>query len=50
MTDNKIQQAFAKYNLELDDEQVKREVAALLAKHLEENNTINDEGESDESI
>ena len=40
MTDNKIQQAFAKYNLELDDEQVKREVAALLAKHLEENNTI----------
>ena len=39
-TDNKIQQAFAKYNLELDDEQVKREVAALLAKHLEENNTI----------
>ena len=40
MTDNKIQQAFAKYNLELDDEQVKREVAALLANHLEENNTI----------
>ena len=40
LTDNKIQQAFAKYNLELDDEQVKREVAALLAKHLEENNTI----------
>ena len=40
MADNKIQQAFAKYNLELDDEQVKREVAALLAKHLEENNTI----------
>jgi len=40
ITDNKIQQAFAKYNLELDDEQVKREVAALLANHLEENNTI----------
>ncbi|MBQ7685877.1 MAG: deoxyribose-phosphate aldolase [Bacteroidaceae bacterium] len=40
LTDNKIQQAFAKYNLELDDEQVKREVAALLANHLEENNTI----------
>lgn len=40
LTDNKIQQAFAKYNLELDDEQVKKEVAALLANHLEENNTI----------
>ena len=40
MTDNKIQQAFAKYNLELDDEQVKREVAALIANHREENNTI----------
>ena len=40
MTDNKIQQAFAKYNLELDDEQVKREVATLIANHLEENNTI----------
>ena len=40
ITDNKIQQAFAKYNLELDDEQVKREVAALIANHREENNTI----------
>ncbi|MBO4564462.1 MAG: deoxyribose-phosphate aldolase [Bacteroidaceae bacterium] len=40
MTDSKIQQAFAKYNLELDDEQVKREVAALIANHREENNTI----------
>ena len=40
MTDNKIQQAFAKYSLELDDEQVKREVAALIANHREENNTI----------
>lgn len=40
MTDNKIQQAFAKYNLELDDEQVKREVATLIANHREENNTI----------
>ena len=40
LTDNKIQQAFAKYNLELDNEKVKREVAALLANHLEENNTI----------
>ena len=29
ITDNKIQQAFAKYNLELDDEQVKKEVAAI---------------------
>ena len=40
LTENKIQQAFAKYNLELDDEQVKREVAALIANHREENNTI----------
>ena len=40
ITDNKIQQAFAKYNLELDDEQVKKEVAALLANHLKENNTV----------
>ncbi len=40
LTDNKIQQAFSKYNLELDDEQVKKEVAALIANHREENNTI----------
>ena len=35
-----MQQAFGKYNLELDDEQVKREVATLIANHLEENNTV----------
>ena len=39
-TESKVQQAFGKYNLELDDEQVKREVAALIASHLEENNTV----------
>ncbi len=39
-TESKVQQAFGKYNLELDDEQVKREVAALIANHLEENNTV----------
>ena len=39
-TESKVQQAFGKYNLELDDEQVKREVATLIASHLEENNTV----------
>ncbi len=39
-TESKVQQAFGKYNLELDDEQVKREVAMLIANHLEENNTV----------
>ena len=39
-TESKVQQAFGKYNLELDDEQVKREVATLIANHLEENNTV----------
>lgn len=37
--ESKIMQAFKKYNLELDDEQVKKEVQNLLAKHLAENNT-----------
>ena len=39
MTESKIQQAFEKYNLELDDEQVRREVEVLLKNHLQENNT-----------
>mgnify|MGYP002621860833 CR=1 FL=1 len=39
-TESKVQQAFGKYNLELDDEQVKSEVAALVANHLEENDTV----------
>lgn len=39
VNESKIMQAFKKYNLELDDEQVKKEVQNLLAKHLAENNT-----------
>ena len=39
INESKIQQAFGKYNLDLDDEQVKREVKALLERHLQENNT-----------
>ncbi len=38
-TESKIMQAFKKYNLGLDDEQVKKEVDTLLSKHLAENNT-----------
>lgn len=37
--DSKYDQVFAKYNLELDDEQVARQVRTLLDEHLEENNT-----------
>lgn len=37
---SKVEQAFGKYQLNLDDEQVKKEVANLLAKHREENNTV----------
>lgn len=36
---SKVHQAFSQYHLELDDEQVKKEVTNLLAKHREENNT-----------
>ena len=36
---NKYTQAFAKYNTDLDDAQVKQEVTNLIAKHFEENNT-----------
>ena len=39
MEQSKIQQALAKYNLELSDEQVKAEVKALLDAHLQENMT-----------
>lgn len=38
-TESKVEQAFAKYNFNLDDEQIKAEVATLLAKHRDENNT-----------
>lgn len=37
---NKYTQAFAKYNTDLDDNQIKKEVTNLLSKHLEENNTL----------
>lgn len=37
METNKIEQALAKYNLDLDDAQVKAEVKALLDAHLQEN-------------
>lgn len=40
MAESKIQQAFEKYNLELDDEQIRREVEVLLKNHLQENNTV----------
>ncbi|MBQ0103245.1 MAG: deoxyribose-phosphate aldolase [Prevotellaceae bacterium] len=40
MAESKIQQAFEKYNFELDDEQVKREVEILLDKHLAENDNV----------
>lgn len=39
MDKNKIMEALGKYNLELDDEQVKAEVKALLEAHLDENMT-----------
>ncbi len=40
MAESKIQQAFEKYNFDLDDEQVKREVEILLDKHLAENDNV----------
>lgn len=40
MAESKIQQAFEKYNFDLDDEQVKREVETLLDKHLAENDNV----------
>lgn len=39
MQETKIQQALGKYNLELNDEQVKSDVKALLDAHLQENMT-----------
>lgn len=38
-TESKFTQAFKKYNLDVDDEKVKNQVATLLARHLQENNT-----------
>ena len=40
METNKYEQTFAKYDLNLDDEKVARQVEILLKEHLEENNTI----------
>lgn len=38
--EGRVQQAFAKYDLDLDDSQVKREVEALIARHRDENDTV----------
>lgn len=38
-TESKFTQAFKKYNLDVNDEKVKNQVATLLAHHLQENNT-----------
>lgn len=38
-TESKFTQAFKKYNLDVNDEKVKNQVATLLAHHLRENNT-----------
>jgi len=40
METNKYEQTFAKYDLNLDDEKVARQVEILLKEHLEENNTV----------
>ncbi len=40
METNKYDQTFAKYDLNLDDEKVARQVEILLKEHLEENNTV----------
>lgn len=40
METNKYEQTFAKYDLNLDDEKVVRQVEILLKEHLEENNTV----------
>lgn len=39
MEDNKYTEMLSQYNLQLDDEKVKRQVDILLKEHLEENNT-----------
>lgn len=39
-TEGRVQQAFAKYELDLDDSQMKREAETLIAKHRDENNTV----------
>ncbi len=38
--ESKYEQAFSKYNLELDDEKVKAQVQNLIADHLRENDTV----------
>ncbi len=38
-SESKIAQAFNKYNLDVNDEKIKSQVAILLADHLQENNT-----------
>ncbi len=38
--ESKYEQAFSKYNLELDDEKVKAQVKNLIADHLRENDTV----------
>lgn len=40
METNKYEQTFAKYDLNLDDEKVARQVEILLKEHLEENNMV----------
>ena len=39
-TESKIEQAFSKYNLNLDDEKIKAQVERILNECKEENNTI----------
>lgn len=39
MENNKYEQALSRYNCDLDDKAIAKEVENLLAKHLEENNT-----------
>ena len=40
MSNEKINEALEKYNLDLNDEQILAEVKTLLEKHLEENMTF----------
>ena len=39
MEDNKYEKVLSEYNLNIDDEAVKRQVDTLIKEHLEENNT-----------
>ena len=38
-SESKVQQAFEKYNFNISDEQVKKEVTNILSKYLKENDT-----------